>query len=159
VVKAVDQVSGRPVPVPKGLTVAKDRPIFWLSGSDLLVWNSDSGPHAGTLRVWRSRLNRSLTVLSSPTTWPTAQRLGMSFPTYPAVYQHFLVWDAGGVFVLDLDTNSFAQIGPAAHGGGVLLGGSWLATAPTTQRQVNKPDRPRDEYLFDLHGLPHLPRC
>jgi len=153
---AVDQSSGRPAPVPPGITAAVDHPNTMVSDGDLVVWATDL-----VIRAWRPEWGRSITLVPSGGEWPEGSRLGISGPVYPRLYRHFLVWNSGATFVLDLLTDTFAELDPPDHAGGEDLSGSILALQPSTNVSSNTaaPTHAYDQYLIDLATLPGLPRC
>jgi hypothetical protein len=153
---AADQASGRPVPVPPGITAAADRPNTMVSNGDLIVWATDL-----VIRAWRPEWGRSITLVPSGGEWPEGSRLGISGPVYPRLYKHFLVWNSGATFVLDLLTDTFAELDPPDHAGGEDLSGSILALQPSTNVSSNTaaPTHAYDQYLINLATLPGLARC
>jgi hypothetical protein len=153
---AVDQASGKPVPVPPGITAAADHPNTMVSNGDLVVWSTDL-----VIRAWRPGWGRSITLVPSGGEWPEGSRLGISGPVYPRLYKHFLVWNSGATFVLDLLTDTFAELDPPDHAGGEDLSGSILALQPSTNVSSNTaaPTHAYDQYLINLATLPGLARC
>jgi len=155
-VVAIDQDTGTPTTLPAGLTIATDRPNYIISNGDLIVWTTDQ-----VIRAWRPSWGKSVTLVPSGPSWPDGQRLQIAGPTYPALYGHTLLWDAGGVFVLDLITGSFAQL---AQGGRVA--GEETTDGMVSIQEYTKPGGNQvaaryqwDQYLFSLRGLPGLPAC
>jgi hypothetical protein len=153
---AVEQATGRPVPAPPGITAAADHPNTMVTNGDLVVWATDL-----VIRAWRPGWGKSITLVPSGSEWPEGAKLGISGPVYPRLYKHFLVWNSGATFVLDLLTDTFAQLDPADHAGGEDLSGSILALQPSTNVSSNTaaPTHAFDQYLINLVGLPGLPRC
>lgn len=158
-VQMIDQVTGRSEPAPIGITAAANNPVAIVSNGDMVVWNGDPG---GVLRAWRPAWRRSITLVPAPVGWPLGRRLQMSGASYPRIYGHFLVFESGGVFVLDLTTDTFAQLIPESHVGQDKMSAGMLSIEAYTNRTKGNVVTPKiqyDQYLFSLRGLPDLPRC
>jgi hypothetical protein len=155
-VVAVGQDTGAPATPPAGLTIAADRPNYVISDGDLVVWTTDQ-----VVRAWRASWGKSVTLVPSGPSWPDGQRLQIAGPTYPALYGHFLVWNAGGVFVLDLRTGSFAQLAASGRVAGEETIDDMVSIEEYTTPAGNQVAARYqwNQYLFSLKGLPDLPAC
>ena len=150
---AVDAATGRVSPGPAGITAAHDGPNTMTTDGDMVVWASDQ-----TVRAWRPRWGRSVTLIPSPGSWRIATRLGIAGPTQVRLYRNFLVWSPGPTFVLDLETNSFARIKAAVSSDEMT--GSYLSTETDGPGLASQPASVRsDQVLIDLRHLPNLPTC
>jgi hypothetical protein len=151
---AVDQRSGRSVPAPAGLSLAADDPVNVVTNGDMIVW----GTLHANMRAWTPAWGRSITII--PSDWPAGRRVGVTAsPGQPRLYGHFLVWEPGTVWVLDLKTNTIA---PLTRTFAVEnLSGSMLSveayTAATARGLVN--DEQWDQFIIDLAHMPDLPAC
>ena len=119
-----------------------------------LTWNT----FFGTIRAWRAEWGKSITIVPAAQDWPLAQKLGMSGPAYPRIYHHFVVWQPGNTWVLDLKANSFIIL--SANGGGGDLSGSRMSIEQYTNAVKATPGHyVFDQAVFDLASLPDLGSC
>lgn len=151
----LDPGTGAVTPGPAGLTAGADAPNTMTSDGDLVLWSTDL-----VVRAWRASWGRSITLIPDASNWPAGSRLGLSGPTYVRLYGHFVIWSPGANLVLDLTTNSFAQL--QSHPGGEDLAGSIVSleqytssTRPNSSAQTFQ----FDQVVLDLRGLPDLPGC
>ncbi|UQX89288.1 hypothetical protein M6D93_04605 [Jatrophihabitans telluris] len=149
----VDEETGRPVPVPAEITAGKDRSFVMRYGYGTLVW----GTFSGNLMAWRPEWGRSITLV--PFDWPLGEKLGLSGAGYPRIFKQFVVWQPGSTYVLDLKTNSFAEL--IANAGGEDMTGSQLAMEWYTEAEPKKEAGkwPFDASIIDLSTLPDLDPC
>jgi hypothetical protein len=154
---AVDQTSGQSLPVPAGITAATDVANNIITDGNMIIWNT----WEGGLRAWKASWGRSITLVPNiDSTWPEIQKLGLSDATMPALYGHFLVFNPSETYVLDLHTNTFAQIVTTPDNEDVT--GPWMSVeAYTTQNSYDRATNvgTYNQYLVNLSQLPDLPSC
>jgi hypothetical protein len=154
-VYAVEQDSGRPVDPPAGITAGEDAANTMVTDGDIVIWNAA----LGAVRAWRSSWGRSISLL--PQDWPEAFKLGLGAPAHPRLYRHFLIWQPSETYVLDLQTDSFAQVTPKVSE--FEVSGPILSVEDTsTPLEVSKRrhlEEQWDQHLMNLAELPHLRRC
>jgi hypothetical protein len=123
----------------------------------MIIWNT----WEGGLRAWKASWGRSITLVPNiDSTWPEIQKLGLSDATMPALYGHFLVFNPSETYVLDLHTNTFAQIVTTPDNEDVT--GPWMSVeAYTTQNSYDRATNvgTYNQYLVNLSQLPDLPSC
>lgn len=156
VVEAVRQGDGTPVSAPKGIDAGKAGADVMETDGDIIVWDG----YDGALHAWRPEWGRSVVLVPSFANWPLGQKLGLSNPTMPRLYGHFVVFSPSGVYVLDLRTNSFAPL--TVNPAGEDMSGSWLQLSEfTTKDSYNKQtlEEQSNQYLLNLATLPDLPGC
>jgi hypothetical protein len=142
-------------PGPAGVTAGADAPNTMTSDGDLVLWSTDQ-----VVRAWRASWGRSITLIPDASGWPAGARLGLSGPTYVRLYGRFVIWNPGANYVLDLVTNSFAQLQP--HPGSDELAGSIASLEQYTSTAPPDPSAQTfqfDQVLLDLRPLPDLPAC
>jgi hypothetical protein len=154
-VSAVDQVSGRPVGVPAGITAGSDGAFTIEYSAGTLIWNTSKG----AIRGWNQQWGRSITLVPALDDWPLGQQLGLSGPAYPRIYHQYVIWQPGKTYVLDLKTNSFTALSRAP--GGEELSGSHLAIEQysSTAEPARVGTYAFDQTVLDLALLPDLGLC
>ena len=155
-VYAVDQVTGRAVPPPAGITAGRDGAAEMQTDGDVIVWNAA----LGALRAWRPAWHRSITLV--PQNWEAGMKQGWGPPANPRIFDRFVISQPGPEFVYDLTTNSLARLTSAADSVVADVSGPYLSLALSrtpTGVAHQRGEQEWDQYLVDLRGLPRLPRC
>lgn len=156
VVQAVDQASGQPATPPVGLTAGPDGANTMVSDGDLVVWNTWDG----AVHAWRAGWQKTITLIPSFSNWPEAAKLGLGAPAMPRLSGHFLVWNPSSDYVLDLRTDSFAQL--TSQTSTEDVSGNWLSLESYADAHAYDQAQRRirfDETLMNLSALPDLPGC
>lgn len=155
-VAMVDLATGRPQPVPAGITAGTDQAFMMRYDAGTLIWNTNTGQ----LRGWRADWGRSITLLpGNADVWPLGQKIGMSGAGYLRIHGHYVVAQDGVPVVLDLKTNSLAVL--ASHAGGEDMSGSTVSVAQYSSETKPVYGQPAnyDVTVFNIDGLPDLAGC
>jgi hypothetical protein len=154
-VHAVDQVSGRPVPPPRGLDLDHDGPQQLVTDGDLVAWDTNN---AG-IRAWRPQWAATRTLFPDYQHVPRSLA-GINYPDNLGIGGHFLVWNGPRDWIMDLRTDSVAAISDRA--GQVDLSGNRLMFWQDTARPLAAGPAGPFTYsasLLDLDTVPDLPSC
>lgn len=155
-IQAFNQGDGTPAAAPSGIALGYDGADFMETDGDIVIWDNAKG----ALLAWRPQWGKTVTILPSFIDSPLAQKLGMSNATMPRLVGHFVIFQTGEIYVLDLKTNSFARLTNTASGED-LSGSALMLWELTSQDSYNKAtgEEQTNGYVMNLSGLPDLPGC